>query len=143
MRLGTIGYCFKQGFKNIARNKLFSVASLATMAACIFMFGIFFSIVENFQHIVKDVEEGVAVTVMFNEGTSEEEILAVGNQLKTRSEVREIVYVSAEEAWKSYQKIYFKEAPELAEGFVHDNPLANCANLEIYMKDISLQRSPL
>lgn len=140
MRFSTIGYCFKQGFKNIARNKLFSVASLATMAACIFMFGIFFCIVENFQHIVKEVEDGVAVTVMFEEGTPEEEILEVGNQLRTRSEVREIVYVSAEEAWKSYQKIYFKDAPELAEGFVNDNPLANCANLEIYMKDISLQQ---
>ena len=56
MRLSTIGYCLKQGFKNIWRNKLFSLASIATMAACIFMFGIFFCIVENFHHMVKEVE---------------------------------------------------------------------------------------
>lgn len=139
MRFSTIGYCLKQGFKNIWRNKLFSLASMATMAACIFMFGIFFCIVENFQHFVKEAEEGVAVAVLFDEGTSEEEILQVGEQLTRRSEVREVVYVSAEEAWKSYQSIYFKDSPELADAFVDDNPLANSANLEIYMRDIAEQ----
>lgn len=139
MRFSTIGYCLKQGFKNIWRNKLFSLASMATMAACIFMFGIFFCIVENFQHFVREAEEGVAVTVLFDAGTSEEEILEVGEQLTRRSEVREVVYVSAEEAWKSYQSIYFKDSPELADAFVDDNPLANSANLEIYMRDIAEQ----
>lgn len=139
MRLSTIGYCFKQGFKNIWRNKLFSLASIATMAACIFMFGIFFCMVQNFQHFVKEAEEGVAVTVLFEEGTSEEEIKEIGDRLTKRSEVAEVVYVSAEVAWKSYQKIYFADNPDLADAFVDDNPLANSANLEIYMKDISQQ----
>lgn len=140
MRLGTIGYCLKQGIKNIWRNKLFSLASLATMAACIFMFGIFFCIVENFQHVVKEVEEGVAITVLFDQGVSESEILEIGDQLSKREEIRQVIYVSAEEAWKSYQTIYFKEAPEMADAFVDDNPLANSANLEIYMEDVSVQQ---
>jgi len=140
MRLSTVGYCLQQGLKNIWRNKLFSLASMATMATCIFMFGIFFCLVQNFQHMVREVEEGVAVTVLFDQGTSEDEILEIGEQIKNRPEVHHVVYVSPAEAWKSYQKIYFKDAPELAEGFVNDNPLANCANLEIYMKDVSLQQ---
>lgn len=140
MRLSTIGYCLQQGFKNIWRNKLFSLASMATMAACIFMFGIFFCIVENFQHIVKEVEEGVAITVFFEQDTSEQEIQAVAEELSRRAEVRQVVIVSADEAWKFYQNIYFKDAPELAEGFKEDNPLANSANLEIYMQDVAVQQ---
>ena len=139
MRFNTIGYCFKQGFKNIWRNKLFSLASMATMAACIFMFGIFFCVVQNFQHFVREAEEGVAVTVLFDEGTTEEEILEIGQGLTKRDGVSEVVYVSADEAWKSYQEKYFEGNPEVAEAFVDDNPLANSANLEIYMKDISKQ----
>ncbi len=139
MRLSTIGYCLKQGFKNIWRNKLFSLASIATMAACIFMFGIFFCIVENFQHMVKEVEEGVAITVFFDPETSEQEIQEVAEEISMRSEVRQVVIVSADEAWKFYQNIYFKDAPELAEGFKEDNPLANSANLEIYMTDVAVQ----
>ena len=139
MRFNTIGYCFKQGFKNIWRNKLFSLASMATMAACIFMFGIFFCMVQNFQHFVREVEEGVAVTVLFDEGTTEDEILEIGQGLTKRDGVSEVVYVSADEAWKSYQEKYFEGNPEVAEAFVDDNPLANSSNLEIYMKDISKQ----
>ena len=139
MRFNTIGYCFKQGFKNIWRNKLFSLASMATMAACIFMFGIFFCMVQNFQHFVREAEEGVAVTVLFDEGTTEDEILEIGQGLTKRDGVSEVVYVSADEAWKSYQEKYFEGNPEVAEAFVDDNPLANGSTLEIYMKDISKQ----
>ena len=139
MRFNTIGYCFKQGFKNIWRNKLFSLASMATMAACIFIFGIFFCMVQNFQHFVREAEEGVAVTVLFDEGTTEDEILEIGQGLTKRDGVSEVVYVSADEAWKSYQEKYFEGNPEVAEAFVDDNPLANSSNLEIYMKDISKQ----
>lgn len=63
VRINTLFYSFKQGIKNIWRNKMFSLASIATMAACIFMFGLFYVIVSNFTSMVKDAEEGVAVTV--------------------------------------------------------------------------------
>lgn len=141
MRFSTIGYCIKQGFKNIWRNKLFSLASMATMSACIFMFGIFFCIVQNFQYFVKSAEEGVAITVFFDEGTTEDQIMEIGKDLTKREGVSEVVYVSADEAWKSYQKTYFQGDESMADAFVNDNPLANSANLEIYMKDISLQDS--
>ena len=139
MRFNTIGYCFKQGFKNIWRNKLFSLASMATMAACIFMFGIFFCMVQNFQHFVREAEEGVAVTVLFDEGTTEDEILEIGQGLTKRDGVSEVVYVSADEAWKSYQEKYFEGNPEVAEAFVDDNPLANSSNYRVYMNNIEKQ----
>lgn len=140
MRFSTIGYCLQQGFKNIWRNKMFSLASTATMAACIFMFGIFFCIVENFQHFVREVEEGVAITVLFEQGTSEEEIQEIGDRIGQREEVRQVVFVSAKVAWESYKDVYFRDMPELADGFVDDNPLANSANLEIYMNDVASQQ---
>ena len=48
MKISTFGYSKKQGVKNIGRNKMFSIASIATMSACIFLFGLFYSIVMNF-----------------------------------------------------------------------------------------------
>lgn len=72
MRISSFFYTVKQGFKNIWNNRLFSLASIATMAACIFMFGIFYSLAANFQAMVKSAEEGVAVTAFFDEGITEE-----------------------------------------------------------------------
>ena len=134
-----LGYMIRQGIKNIWTNKMFSIASIATMAACIFMFGMFYSIVNNFQHVVKDVESGVAVTVFFEDGTTQDRIDAIGEEIAKREEVLSFNYVSAEEAWEQYQKEYFKGHEEAAADFEIDNPLANSSNYEIYMKDISQQ----
>ena len=118
---------------------MYSLASMATMAACIFMFGIFFCLVQNVNHMVKIAESGVAVTVFFEEDMSEDEIILIGEKIATRTEVKEIVYVSAEEAWSEYKETYFADNPELAEGFAEDNPLANSAHYEIYVTDVELQ----
>ncbi len=78
MRISTFFYTIKQGIVNIWKNKLFSLASIATMTACIFLFGLFYMIVVNFQSMVKDAESGVAVTVLFDEGISDQRIEEIG-----------------------------------------------------------------
>ena len=141
MKINTFGYTIKQGIKNIWTNKMFSIASIATMAACIFMFGMFYSIVVNFQHVVKDVESGVAITVFFDDGTSQEDIDTIGQKIAMREEVSSFNYVSAEEAWEEYKLEYFDGDEAAAASFGTDNPLAGESNYEIYMEDISQQSS--
>ena len=119
---------------------MFSLASMATMAACIFMFGIFYILVFNVNAMVQDAEESVAITVFFDEGLSEEQIKEIGKEVEKRSEVKEMVFVSAEEAWESFKEVYFEGNEEYAAGF-SENPLANSANYAIYLKDISKQSS--
>ena len=120
---------------------MFSLASIATMSACIFLFGLFFSIVVNFQSIVKEAESGVAVTVFFEQGLGQEQIDNIGTEIDKRVEVSKKNFVSAEEAWEEFQKDYFEGNEDMAAGFVNDNPLANSAHYEIYMNDISMQQS--
>ena len=134
MRISTIGYVGKQGVKNIWRNKMFSLASVATMSACIFLFGLFFSILVNFQYIIRSAEEGVAITVFFEEDATDEQKEEIGAQLEEHEGVAEVKYVSADEAWEEFQKEYFGDNPELAEGFKDDNPLASSDNYEVYME---------
>ena len=79
---------------------MFSLASIATMSACIFLFGLFFAIVMNFQSMIKDIEAGVAVTVFFKDNVTEEQILEVKGKIEKRDEVSNVIYVSADEAWE-------------------------------------------
>ena len=137
MRISTLGYVGKQGVKNIWRNKMFSLASIATMSACIFLFGLFFSILLNFQYIIRTAEEGVAITVFFDEDATDEQKKEIGEELRKQDGVKDVVYVSAEEAWDEFQKQYFGDNPELAEGFADDNPLATSDNYEVYMKTMN------
>ena len=120
---------------------MFSLASIATMTACIFLFGLFFIIVSNFQSMVKEAESGVAVTVLFDEGITEERIEEIGDLILARVEVSRIEYTSPEEAWEYFKDIYFKGSEAAAESFANDNPLANSASYSIYMNDISMQKT--
>lgn len=137
MRFSTLLYTIKQGFTNIFRNKWYSLASIATISACLFLFGIFYSVVANFQYILKSAQDGVAVTVFFDEGISDERIAEIGNEIQQRSEVDHINFISADEAWNSFKDEYLGE---YADGFT-ENPLAASANYEIYIKDVSMQAS--
>lgn len=139
MKLSSLGYNIKQGFKNIWRNRMFSIASLVTMTACIFLFGIFFSILLNVNAAVKYYEEDVGISVFFNEGITQDQIDRIGEQIKARPEVSEITYTSAEEAWQKFQQIYFPDDPDAAASFVKGNPLANDASYTITTANVEDQ----
>ncbi len=139
MRISTFFYTIKQGIVNIWKNKMFSLASIATMTACIFLFGLFYMIVMNFQSMVKDAESGVAVTVLFDPGISEQRIEEIGELIDQRVEVSRYEYTSAEQAWDYFKDIYFEGDEAAAASFGADNPLANSASYAVYMNDVSMQ----
>ena len=138
MKLGTLWYCIKQGFTNIKRNILFSIASIGTIAACIFLICLFYAVVVNVQYVVKRAEDSVDITVFFDSGISDDEIEAIGELITKNDQINSIEFTSAEEAWEIAKQTYFADSPELAEGF-KDNPLANSASYSIKLKDITNQ----
>lgn len=135
MKISTFFYTLWQGIKNIFRNKLFSLASIATIASCLFLFGLFYAILTNFQHIVKTAEEGVCVVVFFDEDITEKRIEEIGEMIRHRGEVSKVNFVSADEAWESFKDDYLGE---YSEGFL-ENPLEGSSNYEIYLNDVSMQ----
>lgn len=139
--ISSFGYSLKQGFKNIGKNMMFSLASIATIAACIFLFCLFYAIVGNVRHSTMAAETTVGITVFFDKGLDETRIQAIGQEIRAREGVDSIRYISPEEAWETFQVEYFGEMKELAAGFADDNPLANSASYEIFLTDISNQES--
>ena len=135
MRPSTLWYLLKSGFVNIRRNLMFSLASIMTMAACIFLFGVFYSIVNNITYLTRKIESEVPVTVFFDEGTTEDEMREVGNLIVARPEVAKVEFESAQDAWEKMKKTYFGDS-DAAEGFKDDNPLINSSNYRVYLNNI-------
>ena len=138
MRPSTIWFTLKQGIVNIKRNWMFSLASILTMAACIFLVGVFYSIVNNVDNIAHKVEQEVPITVFFNEGTPQEQIEQISAMISQRPEVEKVEFTSADQAWEDFKEEYF-QGSDAAEGFRDDNPLVNSANLAVYMNQIEMQ----
>ena len=136
MRISTLLYTFKQGFKNIFRNKVFSLATMATISSCLFLFGLFYCIVVNVQSSVKAAQSGVAVTVFFDEDITDERIQEIGEMIKSRDEVSQVEYISSDAAWETFKDDYLGE---YADGYEGDNPLEGSENYEIYLNDVAKQ----
>ena len=138
MRPSTIWYTLKQGVKNIKRNWMFSLASIITMAACIFLVGVFYSLVTNVDNIAHKVEQEVPVTVFFDEGTTDEQMQEVGNLIRARPEVERVEFESGDQAWQNFKDKYF-QGSDAADGFKDDNPLVNSSNYQVYLNQIEKQ----
>ena len=118
---------------------MFSIASIITITACLFLFGIFYFMVSNVQYMIKNIENAVSITVFFDEGITDARVEEMRVALETKPEVKEVIYVSAEEAWEKFKTDIFDEQEELISTFEEDNPLADSASFEITVTDIAKQ----
>lgn len=140
MKINTLGYSVKQGLKNIRRNLLFSLASIGTIVACLFLFGIFYSIVLNMEKEVESIESSLTISVFFDEGIDETRIMQIGEELKTIDNIDTINFISADKAWNMYvQDVYGGNKDYVNSVFGEDNPLMNSSSYEMTLKDISRQ----
>ncbi len=139
MRMSTIFYCIGQGLRNLRRHLLFSLASVATITSCVFLFSFVYCVVVNLQYTVLSVEETVGITVFFDKELSEDQVLEIGEYIAARPEIREMQFTSADEAWENFKEEYLQGAEEYAEGFADDNPLANMPSYTIFLYDIEDQ----
>ena len=117
---------------------MFSLASIITMAAGIFLVGVFYSLVTNVDNIAHKVEQEVPITVFFDEGTTDEQMQEVGNLIQARPEVERVEFESGDQAWQNFKDKYF-QGSDAADGFKDDNPLVNSSNYQVYLNQIEKQ----
>ncbi len=142
-----------QGFANVFRNKWYSLASVATISLCLFVFGACYAIVANVQNMVMTAEEGVSLTVFFHsegdlceshqEGQIPQEqwILDFQKEIDARPEVLNSVFISDEEAWAEFGKNYFGEDFDDYAVAFPENPLAGDNSYEIFVTEVELQET--
>lgn len=140
MKINTLGYSIKQGLKNIRRNLLFSLASIGTIVACLFLFGVFYSIVLNMKNEIQSIEDSLTVSVFFAEGTDENRIAQIGEELKGISNIDTIQYISADKAWSHYvEDVYDGNMDYVNSVFGDDNPLEHSSSYEVTLNNIGKQ----
>ena len=136
MRISTFFYTLKQGIVNIFRNKWFSLASIATISACLFLFGLFYTVIVNFQNTLRVTEEKIAVTVFFQDGTTQEEMQQVGDMIRQREGVANVEFISADQAWAEWGPVNIGE--DYTEIYT-ENPFEGMDNYEVYLSDVAKQ----
>ncbi len=125
---------FKTGWTNFKRNSYLSLGTTGVMALVLLLFAGL--LVLNFisDHIVSGLQDKVDVSVYFKNDASEDQILAVKNDLADQPQVARIIYISKEQALADFKAKHAGDAliqQSLAE--LADNPLQ--ASLNVKAKD--------
>lgn len=141
MSVKTFLYLCRLGIKNTWRNKIYTIASVITMTACIFLFGIFYLIVLNVNTAIHHTEKAVAVVVFFDDTAEAGRVDEIGEMIRNRPEVTGTVYTSSEDAWNQFKDTYFEDKNLLEGVFEDDNPLEHSNNYQVYLKDVESQES--
>ena len=116
-KIRTLFYCLGQGIRSAWKNRVYSLASAGTITACLLLLGVFYFVIANITTAVDSAESLVGITVFFEEGTSEERMLEIKENIRLRAEVADVVYISAEEAWENYKEESLNEELS-AKGFI-------------------------
>ncbi|WP_058486739.1 permease-like cell division protein FtsX [Defluviitalea phaphyphila] len=136
MKIRTVKYFASQGFKGVWRNGLMSLASIGTIASCLIIVGIFYCIAANVDYILKTLEETTGITVFYMGENTEENIKYVEDKLNDIEYIKEIIYISPQEALEKEKKEWGEYA-SLLDGLENDNPLP--PSFEITLDDIRHQ----
>ncbi|NPV42775.1 MAG: ABC transporter permease [Firmicutes bacterium] len=124
MKFRTFGYFIKEGMASLGRNSLMSLASIGSVASALIILGIFLIITLNFNFIVDTVESQVEITAYLDESLMDEEISRIGRELIQVHGVREVTFVSREQALKEFRE-QLGDKEGLLAAMEKDNPLPN------------------
>ena len=94
MRYNIISYLIGEGIRNVFKNKKSTGASLTIMCMAMLIFGLFFIIGENINHIMKNIQEDQGMQVFIDSNATEERIKEIGQEIKSINGVNTTEYVS-------------------------------------------------
>lgn len=126
VKLRTIRYFFKEAFVNLFRNGWMSLASIGAVASALIIFGSFLMISINFDYIAKNVESQVEITAYVEDSVDKLKINQIELSIKSLDGVKEVVFVSKEQALEEFKK---QVGEELLEGI--ENPLPNSFRIKV------------
>lgn len=98
MKYNILSYLIGEGIRSVFKNKKASIASLGTMCATMFVFGVFFAVGENINSFVNNLEGEQAIRVNIEKTATEEEIATLGEEIKKIEGVNEIEFRSEDDA---------------------------------------------
>ncbi|MGI6538927.1 MAG: permease-like cell division protein FtsX [Caldicoprobacterales bacterium] len=135
MKIRTWRLMAGQGFRNVFRNRIMSLASISAIAAALFVLGLVLAMVLNFNNIISGLESKVEITVFLKDNVQSHEIEAMSRQLNDWEGIKEWKFVSRDEALENWREEW-GEQKYLLDGYTaENNPLPDSFHITVENPD--------
>lgn len=125
MRYNVIGYLLSEGFHNVMKNKKSTGASLMIMCATMLIFGLFFLIGENVNHMMKELEANQGMQVFMTKKVSDDQIQELEEKIKDLPDVAKVEFISKEQGMNTFKERYGENSRILDAYTGDDNPITD------------------
>lgn len=135
MKLSSVKYLFGQGLRNVWTNRVMSFASFCILMVSLLLVGFSLLFTANINRFIVGIEDKNEIIVFINDGTTDERIAEMENELKNSENIVNVEFYSKEQALDHYKES-MTDAEGLFDVFADDNPLPD--SFKVNMDDISL-----
>ena len=115
VKYNVISYLVTEGFKNLFKNMKSTFSAFTTMCLCMLVFGVFFIIGQNINHIMNTIEDAQGMKVFFKYDLAEEKIQEYGTKLEQLEGISKVEYESKEYGLNALKES-FKDNASALEG---------------------------
>jgi len=136
-RLRNLKYYLSETLHSLVRNKLMTLTSIATVAACLLIVVLSFAITQNINHVLAYIETTVGIEVFIDDELNDAQVEMLGQNILALDNVAYAEFVHPDDALVSLAERRGDE-DGLLMAFLYDNPLRRAFRLEL--RDIREQR---
>lgn len=133
MKLISIKYFLKEGFKNVWINGMMSIASILVMICCMILTGSAVLMSVNISSTLKTIESRNSITVYLEQDVTSVQSAKIGEKISQLPNILDCEYYSREEAVKKYEDM-LGSLFDVLQG--DENPLPDV--FHVTMKDLSI-----
>ncbi|HSN57882.1 MAG TPA: permease-like cell division protein FtsX, partial [Clostridiaceae bacterium] len=123
MKISTQKYFFKDALNSLKRNITVSTASIATVAATLFILGIFMLTLLNVNQGIVSVESQVEVKIFLKDDITAPQKTELETKVKGVAGVTAVTFESKEQALANFKEQLGDQNQSLVDGLEKDNPM--------------------
>lgn len=131
MTASSIKYLTKEGFRNVWTNRMMSLASIAVLMSCLVLIGAASMMFLNIDSLLEKIEEENVVMVYVTDETQGEELTAMEDKIRSIGNVKDVEFVSKEDAWAEQLKTMEEAQAEFFTKISTDIPLPNAYKVTV------------
>lgn len=139
MKLSSLGYLIKEGFRNIKQNSFMSIASILVLISCLLLSGAAYLTFVNVENAFDWAYSQNVVVVWAAETADEAQVTALGEALKTIPNVNEVTFISKEQILQDYANVVPDATFESLQG--ENNPMLDA--YEVTFTDLNLAQQTI
>ncbi|MBR2591044.1 MAG: permease-like cell division protein FtsX [Clostridia bacterium] len=133
--MNSAGYLIKEGFRSVKINKLMTVASMGVLICCMLLMGCSVLVSANTTNLLSKIEEQNVIMVFMDDKATQDMTDAVKAEIEQMDYVKEVVFISKDEAWENQLKEMNDSQREFFENYADQSPLPD--TLKVVVDDMT------